>query len=542
MRETLRKAKPQRFEDLIALNALYRPGPLRGGVVDDFIKRRHGKVKISYEVPELEPILADSYGVIAYQEQVMRIASDLGGFTMGEADVLRKAMGKKDAKVMEAQRSQFVAGATDRSIPKKTATKIFDLMEYFAGYGFNKSHSTAYALLAYHTAYLKANYPWHFMAALLTIERQNTDKLALYLGECRDMNVPILAPDLNTSDVHFTVTDEGVRYGLAAIKNVGESAIASIIESRQEGGRLSSLNRMCENVDLRLVNKRVLESLVKAGALDFMLPDASIDSVGQGRAQLLAAVDPSIEHGSRRQRNRDQGQTELFGESDAEGTGAILLPDAPPLTETEQLAFEKEALGFYLSGHPVDRFADGLRSAGVKRIEELVTSEASIPIAGIISQCRLLTTRKGAPMAVVMLEDRGGSLEAVIFPDTYAKYRSLVEIDRLVVARGKLEKDDESARLVVSEIKAVETVLGGSSRVMAVHLTTPPHDRQTVEALAELFGRHRGTDRVSLDLELRNALQPVMVTADLSQIRIRPSETLIAEVERLCGKGSVSWV
>ena len=543
MRETLRKAKPQRFEDLIALNALYRPGPLRGGVVDDFINRRHGKVKISYEVPELEPILADSYGVIAYQEQVMRIASDLAGFTMGEADVLRKAMGKKDAKVMEAQRSRFVAGATDRSIPKKTATKIFDLMEYFAGYGFNKSHSTAYALLAYHTAYLKANYPWHFMAALLTIERQNTDKLALYLGECRDMNVPILAPDLNTSDIHFTVTDEGVRYGLAAIKNVGESAIASIIESRQEGGRLSSLNRMCENVDLRLVNKRVLESLVKAGALDSMLPDASIDSVGQGRAQLLAAVDPSLDHGSRRQRNRDQGQTELFGESDAEGTnGAIRLPDAPPLTETEQLAFEKEALGFYLSGHPVDRFADGLRSAGVKRIEELVTSEASIPIAGIISQCRALTTRKGAPMAVVMLEDRGGSLEAVIFPDTYAKYRSLVEVDRLVVARGKLEKDDESARLVVSEITPVETVLSGASRVMAVHLTTPPHDRQTVEALAELFGRHRGTDRVSLDIELRNALQPVMVTADLSQIRIRPSETLVAEVERLCGKGSVSWV
>ncbi len=215
MRETLRKAKPQRFEDLIALNALYRPGPLRGGVVDDFINRRHGKVKITYEVPELEPILADSYGVIAYQEQVMRIASDLAGFTMGEADVLRKAMGKKDATVMEAQRARFVSGATERAIPKKTAAKIFDLMEHFAGYGFNKSHSTAYALLAYHTAYLKANYPWHFMAALLTIERHNTDKLALYLGECRDLNIPILAPDLNTSDLHFTVTDEGVRYGLA---------------------------------------------------------------------------------------------------------------------------------------------------------------------------------------------------------------------------------------------------------------------------------------------------------------------------------------
>ena len=542
MRETLRKAKPQRFDDLIALNALYRPGPLRGGVVDDFINRRHGKVKISYELPELEPILSDSYGVIAYQEQVMRIASDLAGFTMGEADVLRKAMGKKDAKVMEAQRSRFVAGATERGIPKKTATKIFDLMEYFAGYGFNKSHSTAYALLAYHTAYLKANYPWHFMAALLTIERQNTDKLALYLGECRDLNVPILAPDVNVSDLHFTVTDEGVRFGLAAIKNVGESAIASILASRQKSGRVSSLNHLCEDVDLRLVNKRVLESLIKAGALDGLLADASIDSVAQGRAQLLAAVDPSIDHGSRRQRNRDQGQTELFGESDAEGTnGSIRLPQAEPLTEVEQLAFEKEALGLYLSGHPVDRFADGLRAAGVTRIEELVSSEASIAIAGIISQCRSLTTRKGAPMAVITLEDRGGSLEAVIFPETYAKYRSLVEVDGLVVASGKLEKDDESARLVVTEIRLVETVVHSGPRVMAIHLTTPPHDQQTVEALAELFGRHRGTNRVSLDIELWQEPQPMKVTAELAQTRIRPSETLVAEVERLCGKGSVSW-
>ena len=542
MRETLRKAKPRRFDDLIALNALYRPGPLRGGVVDDFINRRHGKVKISYELPELEPILADSYGVIAYQEQVMRIASDLAGFTMGEADVLRKAMGKKDAKVMEAQRSRFVAGATERAIPQKTATKIFDLMEYFAGYGFNKSHSTAYALLAYHTAYLKANYPWHFMAALLTIERQNTDKLALYLGECRDLNVPILAPDVNVSDLHFAVTDEGVRFGLAAIKNVGESAIASILASRQKSGRVSSLNHLCEDVDLRLVNKRVLESLIKAGALDGLLADASIDSVAQGRAQLLAAVDPSIDHGSRRQRNRDQGQTELFGESDAEGTnGSIRLPHAEPLTEVEQLAFEKEALGLYLSGHPVDRFADGLRSAGVTRIEELVSSEASIAIAGIISQCRSLTTRKGAPMAVITLEDRGGSLEAVIFPETYAKYRSLVEVDGLVVASGKLEKDDESARLVVTEIRLVETVVHSGPRVMAIHMTTPPHDQQTVEALAELFGRHRGTNRVSLDIELWQEPQPMKVTAELSQTRIRLSETLVAEVERLCGKGSVSW-
>ena len=542
MRETLRKAKPQRFDDLIALNALYRPGPLRGGVVDDFINRRHGKVKITYAVPQLEPILQSSYGVIAYQEQVMRIASDLAGFTMGEADLLRKAIGKKDLKVMEAQRERFVTGAVARNIAEKEATKIFDLIEYFAGYGFNKSHSTAYALLAYQTAYLKANYPSHFMAALLTIERQNTDKLALYLGECRDMNVPILAPDINTSDLHFTVTDSGVPFGLAAIKNVGELAIVSILESRSQHGRLTSLNRLCEDIDLRLVNKRVLESLVKAGALDSMLGDANIDSVAVGRARLLAAVDQAIEHGNRRQRNRDRGQTELFGESDAKGAeGRIRLPEASPLTESEQLAFEKEALGLYLSGHPVDRFGDALGGAGVKRIEELVSSEASISVAGIIGQLRALTTRKGAPMAVVTLDDRGGHLEAVVFPEAYTRYRSALEVDRIVIVTGKLEKDEETARLIVAKVEPIESVANGAQQTMAVRLTTPPHTPETVKALAELFGRHRGTGRVSLEIELRKDELPMRLRADLSQTRIHPSEALVAEVERLCGKGTVTW-
>ena len=542
MRETLRKAKPQRFDDLIALNALYRPGPLRGGVVDDFISRRHGKVDISYQLPQLKPILEESYGVIAYQEQVMRIANDLAGFTMGEADVLRKAMGKKDAAVMEAQRERFVTGAVDRKIPRKKASKIFDLIEFFAGYGFNKSHSTAYALLAYQTAYLKANYPWHFMAALLTIERQNTDKLAVYLGECRDMGVPILPPDINVSDVYFTVTDEGVRFGLAAIKNVGESAIRSILESRHQDGRLTSVNRLCEEVDLRLVNKRVLESLAKSGALDSMLTHTRIDSVPLGRASLLAAVDQAIEHGSRRQRDRDRGQTELFGESDVRDTrGGIRLPDANPLTEVEQLAFEKEALGLYLSGHPMDRFGDSLGSAGVKRIEQLVESESSVSIAGIISQRRLLTTRKGAPMAVVTLEDRGGTLEAVVFPDAYAKHATLLEVDRLVVATGKLEKDDETARLIVSRVQPVEAVAAAAQPTMAIHLMTPPHTPETVEALAEVFGRHRGSGRVSVEIELRRDTPPVKLYAVLSQIRVDSSKSLVAEVEQLCGKGSVSW-
>src|SRR5579872_1395078 len=263
MRELLRRAKPSRFDDLIALNALYRPGPLKSGMVDDWVERKQGKREVQYELPQLEPILADSYGVIAYQEHVLRIAQAVAGFTLGQADVLRKAMGKKDPKVMAKQREAFVEGARAKGISEKKVVKLFEQIEHFAGYGFNKAHATAYALLAYRTAYLKANYPWHFAASLLTIEAQNTDKLALYLGECRDRSIPVLAPDINQSKLRFTVAPEGVRFGLTAIKNVGEGAIESLLAVRAKQGRIRSLQSLCEDVDLRLVNKRVFESLSK---------------------------------------------------------------------------------------------------------------------------------------------------------------------------------------------------------------------------------------------------------------------------------------
>jgi DNA polymerase-3 subunit alpha len=268
MRELLRKAKPERLDDLIALNALYRPGPLKSGMVDDFISRKQGRTEVKYELKQLEPILSDTYGVIAYQEQVMRIAAVLAGFTMGQSDVLRKAMGKKDPKVMAKQREAFMEGAGKNGVNDKKAKKIFDLMEFFAGYGFNKSHSTTYAWVAYQTAYLKANYPWHFMSALLTIEAANTDKLAMYLGECRELGIPILAPDINTSQLAFTVEPAGVRFGLCAVKNVGEGAILSMLGVRTDKGKIDSLFTLCEQVDQRLVNKRPIESLVKAGAFD----------------------------------------------------------------------------------------------------------------------------------------------------------------------------------------------------------------------------------------------------------------------------------
>lgn len=552
MRETLRKAKPQRFDDLIALNALYRPGPLGGGVVDDFIARRHGKVDIEYILPQLEPILNHTYGVIAYQEQVMRIASDLGGFTLGEADVLRKAMGKKDASVMEAQREKFIAGAEENRLPKAKAKKIFDLMEYFAGYGFNKSHSTAYALLAYQTGYLKANYPAHFMAALLTIESQNTEKLALYLAECRSLGLTVLPPDVNESDLRFAVTEKGIRFGLAGVKNVGENAILSIIQARTELGSIRSLNRLCEEVDLRLVNKRVLESLVKAGATDSLLGatgglsatlDSNVDR-RRGRARLLSAVDIALEYGGRRQRDRERGQHALFAEAEVDGGAAVAmnLPSAPALTEGQQLAFEKEALGFYLSGHPVDRYRKELESSGIRSIGSLKHSEAHVSIAGIVNQCRRRQTKKGAPMAVFTLEDREGRLEVVVFPEAFRKYGRVLEDGKLLAVTGKLDKDDESARLVADKVKAVDDVLGGLGRVLLVQVVTPPADRALLDNLLSIFKNFPGQTRVRLQVELRTRTPPVRVEAAIGAARVQPSDRLIESIETVCGKGAVSWI
>jgi DNA polymerase-3 subunit alpha len=536
MRDLLRKAKPGRLDDLIALNALYRPGPLKSGMVDDFVARKQGKTDVTYELPQLKPILADTYGVIAYQEQVMRIAAELAGFSMGQSDVLRKAMGKKDPKVMARQREAFMEGARAKGVNGRKATKIFDLMEYFAGYGFNKSHSTTYAKVAYQTAYLKANYPWHFFAALLTIEAANTDKLAMYLGECRELGVPILPPDINASDLRFTVTREGVRFGLCAVKNVGESAILSMIGVRQARGRIDSLDTLCEDADLRLVNKRVLESLIKAGALDSIAVEAG--SPRERRARLFAAVDRAIEHGGRQQRDREKGQHQLFGGGEHEAGALMPLPDAPAWTEAQQLAFEKEALGLYMSGHPLERFAGDLQSFGAQRVGDLTTSHADIWVGGIVSGLRALKTKKGDRMAVFMLDDIGGSIEVVVFPEAFTKHASLIEADAMLLVRGKFEKDDESARLVATELLPIAALRERVTREVAIHLAAPPHGRPTFEALAELLSRHRGDRRVYLELDVQREERPLRVKADVAQ-RVRPSERLIAEVEQLCGAGSV---
>ena len=542
MRDTLRKARPQRFDDLIALNALYRPGPLQGGVIDRFIDRKHGREAIEYDSPALEPILRDTYGVIAYQEQVMRIASDLAGFTMGDADLLRKAMGKKDAKVMQAQREKFIAGAVAREVPEKQAVTIFNFIEFFAGYGFNKSHSTAYALLAYQTAWLKANHPRHFMAALMTIEAQNTDKLAMYLGECRDMGIPVLAPDLNASAMQFRVVPEGVRFGLAAVKNVGAGAVASILECRERRGRIESLFTLCEDLDLHLINKRVFESLVKAGALDSLVA-AGKSRPADRRAQIFAVAERALEHGVRVQRDRERGQAQLFDTLDApeDPVGDARLPDVEPWTAAQQLAYEKEALGLYLSGHPIDGYRDQLEAAGARPVDAAGAGDSSACMGGIISGYRPRKTRQGAPMAVFTLEDRTGSIEVVVFPKTWERCGDVLAADRLVVVSGRLDRDEEAPRLMAEDVRPIESLAGAVGRTLSIRLSAGRHGRETLQALADLFRMHRGPGWIRLHLDLPEHRPPLRVAARLTEARVRPSEQLALAAEEICGKGTVSW-
>jgi DNA polymerase-3 subunit alpha len=564
MREILRKAKPERLNDLIALNALYRPGPLRSGMVDDYIARKQGKTEVVYELPQLEPVLKDTYGVIAYQEQVMRISNVVAGFTLGEADILRKAMGKKKADVMAKMREKFVAGAKKQGHNEKKAAHLFDLMEHFAGYGFNKSHSTTYAYLAYQTAYLKANYPWHFASALLTIESQNSEKLALYLSEARERSIPILQPDINESQLRFTVEpDKGVRFGLTAIKNVGEGAIESLLQVRAKQGRIKSLAALCEDLDLRLVNKRVFESLVKAGAFDSLAQGTEYERLASGalRPRLMAAIDSACEYGARAQRDREQGQAQLFGGFD-EHTGqsgasqALTLLEATAWTESEQLAFEKETLGLYWSGHPVDRYAQALKEFGAKTIGALAETqptardagwgpggpkpiEPDTAIGGIVATLRPLKTKKGDRMAVFTLEDAGGSVEIVVFPETFGRCGQYIEVGQLVLVRGKLERDDETTRILASEIAPIEAVRERLAREVSIHLRKPA-DRNTLEALGEIFSRHRGDRKVSFEVETGEAPHRLRVKVDVSsQIRVRPSPALIQDIEQVVGAGAV---
>jgi len=537
MRDILKRFKPDRLEHLTALNALYRPGPMQ--MIDDFIKRRHGQTRVTFEHPALEPILKETYGVMVYQEQVMQIASALAGFTLGEADILRKAMGKKKADVMATQMDKFLKGCAARSVNEKKARRIWDLMEQFAGYGFNKSHSAAYAWLAYQTAYLKANHAAFFLAALLTSERANTDKMVQYIGECREMGLRVLPPDVNQSDMYFTVCPAGegapdIRFGLAAIKNVGEGAVEAVLAARREGGSFRSLFDFCDRVDSRAVNRRVVESFIKSGSFDEM--DAR-------RAALFAAIDPAMESGQKRQRDRESGQTSLFGGPDkaAEASGGTeRLADAPPWHEAERLAFEKESLGFFISGHPLERHRAELAQWASATTATLAQQAAAgeLSVGGLVTALRLIKTKKGDRMASFVLEDLEGSVEALVFPEAYKKAGSRLADDQVVIVKARVEvQDDGRVRLLASDVMALEHAKLAEARHVTIRVPLGAWDRGKGERLRDILGSHRGDCPVTLEIVRPGSWSAALAAS--AYYRVRPDAVLRSEVEALLGPGAL---
>jgi DNA polymerase-3 subunit alpha len=533
MRDLMRRLKPERLEDIIAIVALYRPGPMV--MIDDFINRKNGKVKISYDHPLMETILKETYGIMVYQEQVMRIASELSGFSMGEADVLRKAMGKKDPEMMDQQRKKFVDGAKEKKIPARTAQKVFDKMAPFAGYAFNKPHATAYAFLAYQTAYLKANYPIEFMAALLTSQMANTDGIVTYIDECKQMGITVRPPDVNESASSFMVAGEQIRFGLVAIKNVGETAIQSILATRRDKGPFHSLFDFCERVDLRLVNKRVVESLIKCGAFD---------SLGAARSQLMAVADKAMEAGAGTQRERAHGQVSLLDVLEIKGGlnhQAESLPAIPEWSPTQRLAAEKETLGFYVSGHPLSAYHDIVvktAAIGTDRLAACQDKE-TVALCVIVTAIKEITTKKnGERMAFVTLEDMAGTVEAVAFPELYkANLLHLVK-GAAILVKGQVDVGEEVIKLLLTEVSPLASARRSGKSVVEITVEEAHLSDSRLEELKSLLLRFPGPVPVRLHLTVASGAQ--ITIAASPDMTVAASESLRREVEALLGPGTIT--
>jgi DNA polymerase-3 subunit alpha len=466
MRDLLRRIEPSTFGDVTAVNALYRPGPLGSDMVSNFIECKHGRKKIKYEHPLLEPILRETYGVILYQEQVMRIASELAEFTLGQADLLRRAMSKKKKAEMEKQRERFMKGAAERDIPRKKARSIFDLITFFSGYGFNKSHSAAYAVVSMQTAYLKAHYPAAFMAATMTCDMTDTNRLMILLDECRSMDLIVHPPDINSGGVEFDLSNGEITYGLAAIKNVGVQAVQAIVEERMNG-TYATLYDFCDRVDLRMMNKRMIESLIQSGAMD-CLPGT--------RSQKIASLERTISQAQKRQNERARGQTFLGFLDGPANENDLTLPDVPPWDESERLHREKESLGFYFTGHPLDRYREilgGMINMDSLSLQDKRDREAVI-LAGLVSDVKVILDRKGNPMAFVTVEDFHGSYEVIVFSTSYGKYRSKLQGDQIVIVTGKVSLKEKGNNKVIADfVYTVDEALRTLAR--RVHLTVASH-------------------------------------------------------------------
>ncbi|MGD0303649.1 MAG: DNA polymerase III subunit alpha [Candidatus Acidiferrales bacterium] len=533
MRDILKRYQPTRLEDLTALNALYRPGPIQGGMIDDFIARKHGKKKVAYDLPELEEILSETWGVILYQEQVMQIANRLAGFSLGDADLLRRAMGKKKHEEMAAQREKFLDGCTARKVLAKKAEKIFDLMAEFAGYGFNKSHSCAYALLAYQTAYLKTHYPVEFVAAMLSSEAGNTDKVVKYINEARGMGIRVLPPDVMQSGLYFTPVVDDIRFGLAAVKNVGENTAKAVCDARAAGTKFESLFGFCEAIEPKFINKRVLESLTKAGAFDCL---------GGSRGRVFAAIDQAISMGQKKHQAAAVGQGGLFlgrPNTPTEETHKE-LPYADDWSEEQQLAGEYSVLGFYISGHPLDKFAGRLAELNATELAavEHKKNNDDIVVGGIIVQMRPMRSKRGARWAILTLQDRTGVIEALVFPEAFQKLEGILKTNTPLLVKGRVAIEDVGTRLVVSDARSLEALAGKMPTVLRVRVEVDRLDRGSVDRLHKLFATKPGRCRVSFDLVKTDGSA---ATLD-SDSPVMADKELLEGVRAICGNDSVAVI
>jgi len=532
MQDLLVRLKPECFEDIIALVALYRPGPLESGMIDDFIARKHGRQKVEYPLPELEAILKETYGVIVYQEQVMQIAQKLAGYSLGQADLLRKAMGKKKAEVMAAQRESFLVGARENRVDARKAEEIFDLMARFAEYGFNKSHSVAYGYVAYQTAYLKAHYPVEFMAGLLMEDMNDTDKVIKNIAECRNMGIKVLPPDINVSELSFTVVGRDIRFGLAAVKNVGGKAAAEILRVREIEGQFKSLFDLCCRINLSKVNRRVLESLIKAGAFD---------GEGVSRSRLFAGIDMAMENGQSASRDRVCGQQSLFAFAGEELSRdeACYPEDVVAWSDKEKLLYEREVLGFYLSGHPLQRYVDELRRCTTSSAAGLVQCEnaAQVRVGGLLSAVRSKRTKAGKLMAFAVLEDLSGSVEVTLFEESFTRARDFIADESPLVLEGRVEVNDDrsKAKMVVEKVFGLEEALTQTVEKIVFKLSGEQAAPPRLARLQDLLQHHQGACPAYMHVLLPDC----EVVMAMENFPLQPSADLVHEVKALFGGGPV---
>ncbi|RPH48674.1 MAG: DNA polymerase III subunit alpha, partial [Planctomycetota bacterium] len=533
MRELVQKMKPDRIDDLIATIALFRPGPLQSGMVDSYIRCKHKLEPIKPLHPSIDPILAETNGVILYQEQVMKIANVMAGFSMADADGLRKAMGKKIPEIMAKYKEQFVKGAVKSNVKEETAVQVFDLMAFFAGYGFNKSHSAAYGIISYQTAYLKAKWPVEYMAAGMSVAMGDTDKLASYIEECRQLGIEVLPPDINLSDLDFTVDQKKIRFGLGAVKGAGEKAIQSIVDARSKIGRFESIHQFCEQLDSKLVDKKVVEQLIRCGAFD---------STGGHRAQFLEALEEALRVAGVKQADRKSGQLSMFDAMGGNG-GKAVLPDIPPWPQESLLAFEKDVLGCYVTSNPLLRYEEILRtlsSATVDRMPDLEDG-AEVTIGGMISGLRAMIqkTGKNAGQKYVMFKfaDLTGSTEAVCFAGDFEKNREFLLNDAIVFCAGRVGFREENPSLRVSLVTPMEKareMLAGSVRLS---VNSAGLEEDLLQEVQDVIRSHPGSCPVFFEVEVPGGRRVLVKTAN--EHFVSPSERFFADIEGVLGTGHV---